>query len=406
MTERIQWSDILHGARREVKPIPERTIIVLGGGANDNRDFCRGLIRRASHVDIDDTSFPSGRAPFFQVSTSLLDKDKEELALFSIFSLPRLLRDSETIIDTLVRDKAQGEASAIILLDWNDLWSWPETLVSWLRCLPHDVSVAIVCQHAEQMRRWEAQHGLTLQHFDYVQQMLRTVSMVRRCSLSYQSLAHPGTEENTFVIIVLAFCPADVASARGLTADNAPAETIEQEQILVPEGWDTAGKIKTISERFDVEQAVLLWNTGLAGDASALLDDWQATLNPIRPAEAPQFVPERRVELVTYRDFVNRLYDKYGKTGVQNDARSTMLSTASTGKSNVSAILGPLGSGPDELDNETELIAEKLRGLGGSRFASSELDLSNTSPAKSKATRDEVVSQFFKNLLERGRQDT
>ena len=204
-----------------------------------------------------------------------------------------------------------------ILLSWKEPWLFLDQLRRWFQLLarallpeeqvarmddPIDVlkeaglRLTVVVQHVE------AQEGLERENykeetFDYISQHLRTCILPLSAGLIYTASSNPpqqpGAPLNEVQRVVFTSLDLDLtalspkssgrpgSSAGGAVKkeDLAPKHNVvDRMAIVVPSGWDSAGKIRLLSETFSPE---------------AVLEGWAADLNvPLFTKEAPAPAPE------------------------------------------------------------------------------------------------------------------
>lgn len=377
------WRDVLESASAGAtdRSVVERTIVVLGGGhdaARHFRDILRSQAiagRQAESTRPQSATHPPraavdglARQALVFDAIDITDRDEELVAHLSFYYAPREVPDAARFVDEMLSDCH----AVVFLLDWNAPLAWMQSLQFWRSHLGKaftSTPLLLVCMHAEQMRRLEKEHGLGDADFDYVQQTLRSVCLHYGAALAYHTLAHDEADRQLYEALLHLFPP--ITEALALRARD--AEIVEREQVYVPISWDTPGKIRTLNDEYDVDAATEAW---LSGNVSG----WEVALETTRLPDLPQQAQELPVELQPYKSFVRRLYEQHGS----EDIDDTIANNTS------GAVLGPIDT---SLDHQTEAIAEQLSALRSSEAS-----------AASTGSRDEVVSQFFKNLLTRGQQ--
>lgn len=182
-----------------------------------------------------------------------------------------------------------------LLLSWKEPWRFLNLLRRWLQLLakallpagasPEDplevlkeykLSLAIVVQHAEAQEGLERE-GYREESFDYVSQCLRTCVLPLSAALVYTSSSPPPQQPGSalsevqkvlFTGLSLDLGPLSPAPVKGTTAtrreDLAPKHNVvDRMAIVVPSGWDSAGKIRLLSETFSPEAVLEAWITDL-----------------------------------------------------------------------------------------------------------------------------------------------
>ncbi|KAJ8297296.1 Protein CSN12 [Rhodotorula toruloides] len=153
------------------------------------------------------------------------------------------------------------------------------------------IGLVIVCTKADQMNMLERDREFTEEQFDYIQQLLRTVALRYGAAVFYTSQTLPSSyaKLRQYILHRLFAAPASTALATNASANPttptsssrpaAPApiatsarasfpfphraNVVDRDQVLVPAGWDSWGKIKIMRERFDCEQAGEGWEADL-----------------------------------------------------------------------------------------------------------------------------------------------
>nr|OQO23093.1 hypothetical protein B0A51_10677 [Rachicladosporium sp. CCFEE 5018] len=204
--------------------------------------------------------------------------------------------------DLLEKSEGQDEAgrrpAVTILLSWKEPWLFLDQLRAWLQLLARAVatanqtdedamtvlkesklSITVVVQHVEAQQILERE-GWTEETFDYVSQVLRTAMLPLHpaSSLLFISSAPPAQQPGS------ALSQTQRAIFRGLDLDlatlspkvpgsgatakveelQARHNVVDRMNILVPQGWDSVGKIRLLSEDFSPEETLSAWQNDLA----------------------------------------------------------------------------------------------------------------------------------------------
>lgn len=194
-------------------------------------------------------------------------------------------------------EEREGERrpAVALLLSWKEPWRFLSLLRRWLQLLArallpantphedpvevlkeHQISLTIVVQHVEAQESLERE-GYKEESFDYISQCLRTAVLPLSAALVYTSSSPPPQQPGAslsdvqkvlFTSLTLDLTPLSPAPAKGTTAtkreDLTPKHNVvDRMAIVVPSGWDSAGKIRLLSENFSPEALLEAWTTDL-----------------------------------------------------------------------------------------------------------------------------------------------
>jgi dynein light intermediate chain 1 len=221
----------------------------------------------------------------------------------------------------------------VILLDWSDPWNWIRQLLSWIRLLhallrslpaetvqalqdnivewrdrkrndakdpgvdagggadpdaalplgpgewdaPLGVPLCVVCQNANAIETLERESGWKDRHFDFVQQYLRTVLLKHGGSLIYTMphLAGGGGALQTLV-------HSSLGIESMLKKKTLKYNTTDRDHILVPPNFDSWGKIRILTDDFNVEEVSEAWTLDIK-DVDDAVDEAQPAHWPTDP---------------------------------------------------------------------------------------------------------------------------
>lgn len=131
---------------------------------------------------------------------------------------------------------------------------------------PLGLPLICVCNHSEYMATIEKDELLKDEHFDFIQQFLRTILMKHGGALCYTSDLYPHTLNNLLYTILDSFF---LSPQIYMDISSPPkANVIDRDQIFVPAGWDSWGKIRIIQDGFDVEGVAEGWRLDLNSDVN------------------------------------------------------------------------------------------------------------------------------------------
>lgn len=129
-------------------------------------------------------------------------------------------------------------------------------------CLSHNfgVPIVIVCTKADTITQLERQRNFKEEQLDYIQQVLRTVSLKYGAALFYTA----QSRSQSYDILREYLLHRMFASNRHHSATSAflfrhRASTVERDVLIVPSGWDSFGKIRALREGFDCESTANGW---------------------------------------------------------------------------------------------------------------------------------------------------
>ncbi|KAL8979156.1 MAG: hypothetical protein Q9177_006216, partial [Variospora cf. flavescens] len=281
--EKNLWSSLLNGVASG-KKLPEKTLLVLGGNAELQREFLETLEADTSRRPQDRRRKKPPVANEFALGYTYQDV---------------LDADHDALVKPLITAKTIPETLVVILLDWADPWSWARQLRDWVRFLrgiivtmdddckvtaeeimqawqqrrrgapyegasaatsdslinvplgqgewdePLGLPICVACHGTEKIESLERDHGWREEEFDFSLQYLRTALLKHGSSLIYTSLSVPNSLPNL------------IHSSLGihslLKRQTLKHNVIDRDKVLVPPNWDSWGKIRVLREGFDVE---------------------------------------------------------------------------------------------------------------------------------------------------------
>ncbi|KAK2750436.1 hypothetical protein FQN57_003916 [Myotisia sp. PD_48] len=310
------WSSMLDGVGSG-KRLPEKTLLVLGGTPESQREFLATLSSENS-----DTGLPSERrkqkAPPIANEFALgytyqnvLDADQEDiLARISIYLLSEPSASYAPLLRPLITPSTVPEMLIVILLDWDAPWTWIRTLREWIRLLRSvlislddetkmvmegvmtdwkerrrgldssyvagaggpvssiplglgewdeglGIPTCVVCQGAEKIEQLEKDHGWREEEFDFILQFMRTILLKHGSSLIYTT----RFLDNSLRTLV----QSSLGIHSLLKRQSLKHNVIDRDKILVPSNWDSWGKIRIIREGFDIEGVGNCWSIEIQG---------------------------------------------------------------------------------------------------------------------------------------------
>ncbi|KAK4950704.1 hypothetical protein LTR10_010697 [Elasticomyces elasticus] len=191
----------------------------------------------------------------------------------------------------------EGRRPAVaLLLSWKEPWKFLSLLKRWLQLLAsallpadaapedplevlkeHKIALTVVVQHVEAQEALERE-DYREETFDYISQCLRTCILPLSAALIYTSASPPPQQPGSplseiqkvlYASLSLDLVPLSPAPAKSATTttkreDLTPKHClVDRMAILIPSNWDSAGKIRLLSETFTPETVLEAWHTDL-----------------------------------------------------------------------------------------------------------------------------------------------
>ncbi|KAK5799310.1 dynein light intermediate chain-domain-containing protein, partial [Linnemannia elongata] len=139
-------------------------------------------------------------------------------------------------------------------------------------CLTNNtgVPIVIVCTKSDHINSLEREQDYQEETFDYIQQSLRTICLKYGASLFYTSIHHPHTFANLRQYLLhRLLTPSTLNNTQIQQPSNfhfkKRAQVVERDQVMVPAGWDSIGKIKVLRNGFDCEGVADGWDKDAKG---------------------------------------------------------------------------------------------------------------------------------------------
>jgi dynein light intermediate chain 1 len=143
---------------------------------------------------------------------------------------------------------------------------------------------------ADHINLLERERDFKEEQFDYIQQALRTIALkcelTRRIPLLTANESHPDgaglfftshTQPASFIklrayLLRRLFSPSSPAAAQGVRPFPFPhrANVVDRDQVLVPTGWDSWGKIRVLRDRFDADAVGKGWELDMETERDRL----------------------------------------------------------------------------------------------------------------------------------------
>jgi len=221
----------------------------------------------------------------------------------SVYTLNEPSPTFRTLLKPLLSPRMIPNTLIVILLDWNQPWNWVRQLRSWIRLLrsivgslddeskiamedtlnfwksqkrnaagdgpamdseepisfgpgewdePLGVPLSVVCQNADKIEQLEKERGWKDEQFDFIVQYVRTILLKHGASLIYTMSSAPGSLQT------LIHTSLGIQST--LQKKQLKHNVTDRDHILVPPSWDSWGKIRILTEGFDVEGVSKAWS--------------------------------------------------------------------------------------------------------------------------------------------------
>lgn len=229
------------------------------------------------------------------------------LARLSLYLLSDRNAAFSTLLEPLFTPDTIPNLLVVVLLDWEEPWTWARQLRDWIRILrpaltsldndcveamndnmkqwtekrkgqnteaisgseadvtmplgpgewdePLGVPICCVCQGAEKTEILEREHGWKDDEFDFILQFMRTVLLKHGGSLIYTASSAPGS------LHTLLRSSLGIHSL--LQRNSLKHNVIDRDKILVPPNWDSWGKIRPLGENFDIEGVSNAWSVDI-----------------------------------------------------------------------------------------------------------------------------------------------
>lgn len=223
----------------------------------------------------------------------------------SVYTLSEPSPTFKSLLKPLLSPRMIPNTLIVILLDWSQPWNWVRQLRSWIRLLrsivtslddeskiameetishwrsqkhslmgegvvqtpdtdgplplgpgeldePLGVPLSVVCQNADKVEQLEKERGWKDEQFDFISQYVRTILLKHGASLIYTMPSAPGSLQT------LIHTSLGIQST--LQKKQLKHNVTDRDHILVPPSWDSWGKIRILTEGFDVERVSKTWS--------------------------------------------------------------------------------------------------------------------------------------------------
>ncbi|KAF2107748.1 dynein [Lophiotrema nucula] len=293
------------------KRLPEKSLLVLGGTPDSQREFLDSVSTDASNSR---RPQDRGRKPPVANQFALgytyqdvLDTDHEDtLARLSLYLLAQPSPSFTPLIKPYLNPRTLPHMLVVILLDWNHPWLWIRQLRDWIRVLrslilslddaskevleenittlqdkgrniggsegststaldnvkvplgpgewdePLGIPLCVVCQNADKIEALEKERGWKEEEFDFILQYMRTILLKHGASLVYTMPSAPGSLQT------LIHSTLGIKSL--LKQKQLKHNVTDRDRVLVPPNWDSWAKIRILREGFDIEGVSQKWS--------------------------------------------------------------------------------------------------------------------------------------------------
>ncbi|KAI7829471.1 dynein light intermediate chain-domain-containing protein [Gamsiella multidivaricata] len=243
-------------------------------------------------------------------------------------------------------------------------------------CLTNNtgVPIIIVCTKSDHINNLERELDYKEETFDYIQQSLRTICLKYGASLFYTSIHHPHTYADLRQYILhRLLTPSTLNNPQQQQQQQHQqpqhqqpssfpfrlrAQVVERDQVMVPSGWDSIGKIKVLRNGFDCEGVADGWDMDMkqegaqadgavvsAGSLAGARQVYEEVITNPKHNHAPAAIQP----LITAEDdqvFLDRFFETLQRA---NDRTSSSAMGGGVGLGSHGAqgppVVGPLSSG-------------------------------------------------------------
>ncbi|KAF9128324.1 hypothetical protein BGW39_005165 [Mortierella sp. 14UC] len=233
-------------------------------------------------------------------------------------------------------------------------------------CLTNNtgVPIVIVCTKSDHINSLEREQDYQEETFDYIQQSLRTICLKYGASLFYTSIHHPHTFANLRQYLLHRLLTPSTLNNTQMQPSTfhfkKRAQVVERDQVMVPAGWDSIGKIKVLRSGFDCEGVADGWDLDFKGTGESETDA-QAVEGARKVYEETIVNPKRSHAPITIQPIITAeddqvFLDRFFETLQRSNDRSSVVAGSSIGAASAGLhgahgsasgppVIGPLGSG-------------------------------------------------------------
>ncbi|KAG9303822.1 hypothetical protein G9A89_018719 [Geosiphon pyriformis] len=271
------------------------------------------------------------------------------------------------------------------------------------------VPLIVVCAKSDSILNHQRELDYKEDQFDFIQQSLRTICLKYGAALFYTTPRQSMTFTNLRQYILHRLLgeksfSSDTKSNYGF---NVKAQVLERDTVMVPAGWDTWGKIKTIREDFECERMLQGWDYDMEvnpdvattdrinGESISAKKDYDEVVyhqDSDKPSVQSMIVAEDE------QDFFKRHFDTLQKASNERNISPSVVGPMAAAIYTYNNIGGP------EYDVEDRLAKYKKESIKTTNQLPP-LNIVNTngtnpsSPTATATNQNEVLANFFQALL-------
>ena len=304
--------------------------------------------------------------------------------------------------------------------------------------------IVIVCTKSDAVNALERDKDFKEDQFDYVQQALRTVALRYGAAVLFTSHSRPDSFANLRSYLlhrifaqppqtlasaaaaaagflngtttngatpaapsVMAAAPVGGATASRTFGFNLRANSVDRDQLLIPSGWDSWGKIKVLREKFDPEAVGHGWELDLATarevaagraapDERDAIDDqgrrvvlatkqYEDVIPDLSFDDQPTHITSHSVEAQDEQAFLKAHFELLQKEREKDPrqafaARPSVAGTVGGGEGGVvglgygASVVGPMASGLGGIGGEDSEVAARMAARHHNRVSHSLID--------------------------------
>ncbi|KAG0309908.1 hypothetical protein BGZ99_000749 [Dissophora globulifera] len=234
-------------------------------------------------------------------------------------------------------------------------------------CLTNNTGLplVIVCTKSDYINNLEREMDYKEETFDYIQQSLRTICLKYGASLFYTSIHHPHTfADLRQYLLHRLLTPSTLSSTHQQQQQQQQqpssfpfrmrAQVVERDQVMVPAGWDSMGKIKVLRNGFDCEGVAEGWDMDMKNAADGATDAARLESGARQVYEEVIINPKRNLAPVTIQPlitaeedqvFLEQFLETLQRTASDRTGISAMGGAGMGSRSTAPPVVGPLSSG-------------------------------------------------------------
>lgn len=163
---------------------------------------------------------------------------------------------------------------------------------------PLGINILLLVVNTETRPDWE--HSI----FEYIQYVLRIISLKHGCSILYTSLLRTDTRIIQLISNLLGIEISHKAMSK------LEPNLVDHTEILVPVGFDSWGKIKTLSDDIDPSQLSEGWNLKADNNLIESYEKIVPDLEKSTSTEVKENLEDRVIEEQSFQEFLSIQYQK------------------------------------------------------------------------------------------------